>query len=56
MRLRNLVEEFVDRLADVLEPSRLRRGQVRTVDVPGLGRDLVLGNPVRRRHGLRIPG
>src|SRR5215813_12424670 len=43
-----LVEEFINSLADALEPARLRRGQVRTVDVPGLGRDLVLGDPVRR--------
>src|SRR5262245_57722141 len=41
-RLGNLVEEFVNRRADALELSRLRRGQVWTVDVPGVGRDLVL--------------
>src|SRR6185312_3208229 len=34
---------------DLFEPSGLRRGQIRTVDVPGLGRDLVASDPVRRR-------
>src|ERR1700730_14595489 len=48
--LPNLVEEFLDRGADALEPLRLRRGQVRTVDVPGLGRDLVVEYPL-----LRLP-
>src|SRR5262245_60652036 len=42
------VEQFIDGLADLFELSGFRRGQVRTIDVPGLGRDLVLGDPVRR--------
>src|SRR5882672_2236517 len=52
MQLSDLVEQFLDGLADLFEPSGLRRGQVRAVNVPGLGRDLVTGDPIRRR--LRI--
>src|SRR5215468_365571 len=46
--LRDLVEDFIDGLADLFEPSGLRRSQVRAVDVPSVGRDLVAGDPVRR--------
>src|SRR5262249_40380239 len=44
--LRNLVEEFIDRLADALEPVNLRHRQIWMSDVPAFRRDLVLGEIV----------
>src|SRR5262245_35934412 len=48
----NLVEQFLDRLADTLEPPRLRYGQIRICYVPGVGGDLVVCNPVP--HGRAV--
>src|SRR6185312_983982 len=42
----DFVQEFVKRLTDALEPSRLGYRQIRTGDVPGIGGDLVLNEPV----------
>ena len=42
----HLVEEFVERLADLLEPSCLHHSQIRIGDVPEVGRDLVLHDEV----------
>ena len=51
----DLVEEFVQRLADALEPSGLRHRQIRTGDVPGIRRELVLNEPVLDRSGCEFP-
>src|SRR5262245_3179667 len=51
-RLCEVVEKLLDGLAYAIEPSRLRRGQVRTVDVPGLGRRLVAGDPILHRRAM----
>src|SRR5262245_38100537 len=44
--LLKLVEEFLECLADPREPTRLRYRQIRIGNVPGVGRDLVLDEPV----------
>src|SRR5262245_39604702 len=44
----DLVEEFVDCLADALEPENLRHRQIRIGDVPAFGRDLVLDEVILR--------
>jgi hypothetical protein len=41
-QLLNLVEQLIDRVADLFEPSGLRHGQVRIRDIPNGGRDLVI--------------
>src|SRR5262249_13438751 len=55
--LSDFVEKFFKRAADALEPSCLGYRQIRTGDVPGLGRDLVFDDPVfdLRAVNPRIP-
>src|SRR5262249_17757248 len=46
--LTNLVEEFVDRLADTLQPFDLRHRQIGIGDVPAFRRDLVFDEVILR--------
>src|SRR5262249_33919327 len=46
--LSNLVEEFVQSLADTLQPENLRHRQIRIGDVPAFRRDLVLDEVILR--------
>src|SRR5262249_21166577 len=48
-RLGTLVEEFVNRRADFLEPFRVLDGEVGRSDIPGAGGDLVLCDVVLHR-------
>jgi len=50
--LADLVEELLERLADPLEPSRIRYCQIRAGDVPGLRRGLVFDEPVFYRWAV----
>src|SRR5262245_2273301 len=45
-RLGDLVEEFVDRRTDPLQPSRVLDAEIGVADIPGVGRDLVLDDEV----------
>src|SRR5262245_39885352 len=46
--LSNFVEEFVNRLADALEPENLGHRQIWIGDIPAFRRDLVLGEVILR--------
>src|SRR5262249_12041975 len=54
-RSANLIEKFIDGLAEAFQPARLRDGQVRIGDVPRISRDLILDEPVLD-HGAADAG
>ena len=53
--LRNLVEEFVGRLAESLQPLDLSQSEIRLGDEPAFCRDLVLNEVILSPRGCESP-